>query len=136
MILKTKSGKMIETKIMFYKAGKYQKEVCEKDETLLTLLPQKMFSNDSIDFLVKTLEYFQIGDKKLNEKEIGKLLDEYLEDNKDNKDVDFYSLYNELIKEFDVSGVMKKGMGFEMAARVQKQMDEAIQQIGEVETVE
>lgn len=119
----------LEFKVTFSKANRLAKEVCKEDENLLTVVPSKMMSADGGEFLVHMLCVFQVADKKLSEEEIEGLLDKYFEEEGN----DFYQLYGEILKEFDVGGVFKNGMGFSMAKKISKTLEDMETKLAEVD---
>lgn len=127
MILKA-NNQELEINILFSKARKFQNEFCKDDETLLTKLPEAMVKKDGIDTLIDVLHFFQTSETKMSKDDIGKFLDFYFAEN----EKDMYDLYTEVLKEFDVSGIFKRGMGFKMATTMMKKMEEVIENMDKV----
>ena len=125
MILETKDRKM-EIQIKLRLADKFEKEVCNEEQNLMTVLPSMALAKDSISNMVNILSYFQAGDNLLPKEDEEKydiydFLDDYLYENK--KSV--IELYQDVLKEFDVRGIFARGMGFKMA----KTLADSIQSI-------
>lgn len=118
--LKSKD-KTISFKITFSKANKFSVENCKENESLMTVIPSKIMSNDSGEFLVKILQFFQFTDgEKLSVENIEDFLDEVFE----NSEIGMVDVYEMILKEFDYSGVFKKGMGLTLANKIDKVMQE------------
>ena len=122
MILKA-NNQELEINILFSKARKFQNEFCKDDETLLTKVPESMVKKDGIDTLMDVWHVFQTSETKMSKDDIGKFLDFYFSEN----EKDMYDLYTEVLKEFDVSGIFKRGMGFKMATTMMNKMEEVIE---------
>lgn len=114
----------ITLKITFSKTYLFSKEVCPKDESLLSVIPNKVMANDGLEFLVKLVKHYQV-DTKFDEVQVAKILDEYFEEPEN----DMFVLYTSILKEYDYAGVFKKGLGKQMAESLEKAMNQVGEQM-------
>jgi len=128
MIIKV-GDKTIKVAVGFIKANKFSMENCKEEESLMSLIPQKSVSRDNGEFLVKMINTFQTvneDETKLTKEEIETLLDTYF--SKENSK-SIIELYAEILKEFDYSGVFKKGMGFSLGKKLLETMNEMMENL-------
>jgi Ca2+-binding EF-hand superfamily protein len=133
MLLKGKDVN-VEIEIKVRKAQLFEESVCNENENLLAVLPQKAMGRNNIGFLIDLISFFQVGENKLpkiseevdedgNKKyDLYDFLDDYLEVN---KKMSITELYAKIIEEFDVKGIIDRGLGFQMA----KMLRDAVEQM-------
>lgn len=141
MILKGKTLNL-DIQIKSRKAQQFEEMVCEEDENLLAILPTKAVGKGKFDFMAKLLNHFQSGNKKIpivsedEYDENGNLtkekvfdcydfIDEYLELN----ECSITDLYRKIIEEFDVRGIIEKGMGFQISETLKEMMSQVMEEM-------
>lgn len=116
--------KTLECRVKFSLINEFEekinKDVSEKKSLMESVLDA--YSTGNVSFLIETLNHFQTNENKLSKDEITDFIDDYLVNN----ETDIYEVYGEVLKEFDVSGVIKKGMGKNIVKQFTEKMEEAI----------
>lgn len=120
--------KSINFKITFRKANEFSMKHCKADESLMTLIPSKIMSNDSGVFLIEALHHFQVAEdgEMLSKNDIGEFVEQSMEEK---GHLSVPELYSKLLEEFDYSGVFKEGMGFSMAKKINEVMDGMVKEM-------
>ncbi|MFI3251868.1 MAG: tail assembly chaperone [bacterium] len=116
--------KTLECRVKFSLINEFEekinKDVSEKKSLMESVVDA--YSTGNVSFLIETLNHFQTNENKLSKDEITDFIDDYLVNN----ETDIYEVYGEVLKEFDVSGVIKKGMGKNIVKQFTEKMEEAI----------
>lgn len=132
MILKGKEDKTLNIRINTRKAKDFEDMVCGEDESLLSLLPQKAMGKGSIEFMAKLLNHFQANDEKLSIDDCYDFMDDYFEANEKS----IVDLYTEIIEQFDVAGVIAKGMGFHISKMIKEELKKMKEEMTSMEMSE
>lgn len=137
MILKIDDERQIELAIKTRTAKKFEDKYCNENENLISKLPQLATGNKSIEGMVEIISFFQVGKKKLptvsedeydedgnlvkeGKYDIYDFLDDYLVAN----ETSITELYRKVIEEFDIRGIIERGMGFQISNMIVGMMDE------------
>lgn len=135
LVLKTKDL-TVELAMKTRSAYKFEQKFCGAEENLISKLPQMALGNKSIEYMVEIISFFQTGNKKLptlsedeydddgnlvkeGKYDIYDFLDDYLEEN----ETSITELYRKVIEEFDVKGIIDRGMGFQMSNMIRESLD-------------
>lgn len=125
--------KVFEARIMFSKINEFEEKInkdCEEKESLMEKVVGAYTKGD-INFLLETLNHFQTSKEKLSKEEISTFIDEYLI----NEEKDIYDVYEKVVNEFDISGVIKKGMGKNIVKQFTEAMSQAMEQMQDTQAM-
>lgn len=127
MILKTKDREL-EVSFKLKNVKKIEDTICDEDESLLTKLPSITMAKGSIEILAKIIHIAQYTDEKLplnddDKYDVYDFIDDVIEYN----ETSVMDIFLEVIKELDIRGAFKKGLGFQMASMITEAMDKAIE---------